>query len=152
MKIREVAEGGPTSPPPRTDVLSPLGGGEFIKLGLRAVYGDLEPSFYAEPIVRKPSVYNGMPFQVEVGMVYGGALNPHGTGAGGEVRQQGTAALPAGLVRHNAGRAVCGLEAIRPRAEERTGHPVRASNNPGPRVWYKAALLVGVEGSNSPPR
>lgn len=76
MKIREVAEGGADLPPPRTDVLSPLGGGEFIKLGLRAVYGDLEPSFYAEPIVRKPSVYNGMPFQVEVGMVYGGALNP----------------------------------------------------------------------------
>lgn len=59
--------------PPPTDCLSPLGS-EFIKKGLKSVYGDNHPSHYGKPVVRPISVYNGNPFSVEAGIVYGGDL------------------------------------------------------------------------------
>ncbi len=58
---------------PNTDCLSPIGP-TLIKKGLRNVLSGLKPKFYAPPITRDPSVYSGHPFQVEVGMVYGGQL------------------------------------------------------------------------------
>ena len=58
---------------PNTDCLSPIGP-TLIKKGLRNVLSGLKPKFYAPPITRDPSVYSGHPFQVEVGMVYGGEL------------------------------------------------------------------------------
>ena len=61
--------------PPETICLSPLGE-LFIRKGLMNVYGDLKPSFYSRPIIRKPSIYNGNPFAVEVGLVYGGDIPP----------------------------------------------------------------------------
>ena len=59
--------------PPPTDCLSPLGS-EFIKKGLKSVYGENHPSHYGKPIMRPISVYNGNPFAVEAGIVYGGDL------------------------------------------------------------------------------
>ncbi len=59
--------------PPQTDCLSPLGE-VFIRKGLMNVYGELRPSFYSKPIVRKPAIYNGNPFAVEAGLVYGGDI------------------------------------------------------------------------------
>ncbi len=59
--------------PPPADCLSPLGE-EFIRKGLRNIYDDLHPSFYSKPISRPVSTYNGNPFSVEVGLVYGGDL------------------------------------------------------------------------------
>ncbi|HLH86301.1 MAG TPA: DNA topoisomerase VI subunit B, partial [Thermoplasmataceae archaeon] len=59
--------------PPPPECLSPLGE-DFIRKGLKNVYGDERPSFYCRPVSRPLSVYNGNPFSVEVGMVYGGLL------------------------------------------------------------------------------
>ncbi len=59
--------------PPQTDCLSPLGE-TFIRKGLMNVYGELRPSFYSKPIIRKPAIYNGNPFAVEAGLVYGGDI------------------------------------------------------------------------------
>ena len=59
--------------PPPTDCLSPLGE-EFIIKGLKNVYEEHHPSFYCRPVIRKASVYNGNPFAVEAGLVYGGDL------------------------------------------------------------------------------
>ncbi|MFQ5907346.1 MAG: DNA topoisomerase VI subunit B [Thermoplasmata archaeon] len=58
---------------PPTDCLSPIGE-RLIRTGLRNVVGTLRPEFYAPPITRPPTVYGGHPFQVEVGIVYGGDL------------------------------------------------------------------------------
>ncbi|MCL4329396.1 MAG: DNA topoisomerase VI subunit B [Candidatus Thermoplasmatota archaeon] len=58
---------------PPSDSLCPLGQ-EFIRKGLLNVYGDLHPSFYSKPVMRPPAVYNGNPFSVECGIVYGGDL------------------------------------------------------------------------------
>ena len=58
---------------PQTDCLSPIGE-TLIKKGLRNVLGGAKPKFYAPPVTRDPKVYSGHPFQVEVGMVYGGEL------------------------------------------------------------------------------
>ncbi|MCK4757504.1 MAG: DNA topoisomerase VI subunit B [Thermoplasmata archaeon] len=58
---------------PQTDCLSPIGP-TLIKKGLRNVLSGLRPKFYAPPVTRDPKVYSGHPFQVEVGMVYGGEL------------------------------------------------------------------------------
>ncbi|MEE9236565.1 MAG: DNA topoisomerase VI subunit B [Thermoplasmata archaeon] len=58
---------------PPTDCLSPIGE-LLIRKGLRNVVGRLHPEFYCPPITRPPSVYEGHPFQVEVGIVYGGDL------------------------------------------------------------------------------
>ncbi|TLZ43513.1 MAG: DNA topoisomerase VI subunit B [Methanobacteriota archaeon] len=60
---------------PPTDCLSPIGE-RLIKKGLKNVLGSLRPEFYAPPLTRDPAVYAGNPFQVEVGIVYGGDLPP----------------------------------------------------------------------------
>jgi len=60
---------------PPTDCLSPIGE-RLIKRGLKNVLGNLRPEFYAPPLTRDPAVYAGNPFQVEVGIVYGGDLPP----------------------------------------------------------------------------
>ena len=60
---------------PPTDCLSPIGE-RLIKKGLKNVLGDLRPEFYAPPLTRDPAVWSGNPFQVEVGIVYGGDLTP----------------------------------------------------------------------------
>ena len=58
---------------PPTDCLSPIGE-RLIKKGLKNVLGGLKPEFYCPPVTREPNVYTGNPFQVEVGIVYGGQL------------------------------------------------------------------------------
>lgn len=60
---------------PPTDCLSPIGE-RLIKKGLKNVLGILRPEFYAPPVTRDPAVYSGNPFQVEVGIVFGGDLPP----------------------------------------------------------------------------
>ncbi len=60
---------------PPTDCLSPIGE-RLIKKGLKNVLGSLRPEFYAPPLTRDPAVYTGNPFQVEVGIVFGGDLRP----------------------------------------------------------------------------
>jgi len=60
---------------PPTDCLGPIGE-RLIKRGLKNVLGNLRPEFYAPPLTRDPSVYSGNPFQVEVGIVFGGDLPP----------------------------------------------------------------------------
>lgn len=60
---------------PQTDCLSPIGEA-LIKRGLKNVLGSMRPEFYAQPVTRQPAVYGGNPFQVEVGIVYGGELQP----------------------------------------------------------------------------
>lgn len=59
---------------PPTDCLTPIGE-LLIRKGLRNVVGSLRPEFYCPPITRSPAVYEGHPFQVEVGIVYGGNLS-----------------------------------------------------------------------------
>jgi DNA topoisomerase-6 subunit B len=59
--------------PPPTDCLSGLGP-EFIRKGLKSVYGENKPSHYSKPISRPVSIYNGNPFSVEAGLVFGGNL------------------------------------------------------------------------------
>ncbi|MDD5416895.1 MAG: DNA topoisomerase VI subunit B, partial [Candidatus Aenigmarchaeota archaeon] len=59
---------------PPTDCLSPIGESVLET----AVKKDLGVEFTAA-ITRKPSVYRGMPFQVEVCIGYGGKLDPTGT-------------------------------------------------------------------------
>src|SRR5437016_14123661 len=60
---------------PPTDCLSPIGE-RLIKRGLKNVLGGLRREFYAPPLTRDPAVYSGNPFQVEIGIVYGGDLPP----------------------------------------------------------------------------
>src|SRR5947199_10371997 len=60
---------------PQTNCLSPIGE-RLIKRGLKNVLGNLRPEFYAPPVTRDPAVYAGNPFQVEIGIVYGGDLPP----------------------------------------------------------------------------
>jgi len=57
--------------PPRADHLSPIGS-EIIKIGLSAI---LKPEF-VDAVTRKPAVYGGHAFIVEVGIAYGGAIQP----------------------------------------------------------------------------
>jgi len=59
--------------PPPTDCLSGLGT-EFIRKGLKNVYGENKPSHYSKPVSRPVSIHNGNPFSVEAGLVYGGSL------------------------------------------------------------------------------
>ncbi|RLJ07160.1 MAG: DNA topoisomerase VI subunit B [Candidatus Aenigmatarchaeota archaeon] len=54
---------------PPTDVLSPLGA-QLIEEGLRK---ELSPEFVVA-VTRPPAVYRGFPFQVEVGLAYGGEI------------------------------------------------------------------------------
>lgn len=54
---------------PPTDCLSPLGS-ELIESGLRK---ELNPEFTAA-VTRSPEVYRGWPFQIEVGLAFGGSV------------------------------------------------------------------------------
>ncbi len=65
--VKAIKEVKLTRPP--TDCLSPLGSG-FIESGLRK---ELNPEFVAV-VSRSPEVYRGWPFQVEVGIAYGGSI------------------------------------------------------------------------------
>ncbi len=62
---------------PKTDCLSPIRS-MLIKKGLKNVLKGYRPEFYAPPTTREPCVYSGNPFQVEVGLVYGGDLPSDG--------------------------------------------------------------------------
>ncbi|MFW6144163.1 MAG: DNA topoisomerase VI subunit B [Candidatus Natronoplasma sp.] len=62
---------------PKTDCLSPIKG-MLIKKGLKNVLKGQHPEYYAPPTTRDPEVYSGNPFQVEVGLVYGGDLAKEG--------------------------------------------------------------------------
>ncbi len=55
---------------PPTDVLSPIGE-ELITAGLRK---EIKADFYVA-VTRSPAVYRGNPFQIEVGLAYGGELS-----------------------------------------------------------------------------
>ncbi|MCH7701458.1 MAG: DNA topoisomerase VI subunit B [Planctomycetes bacterium] len=74
---------------PRTDCLAPIGG-EAILSGLLK---GIEAEFYAAT-TRSPAVYRGNPFQIEVGLAYGGELGTdrhddpeeNGRGHGGATR------------------------------------------------------------------
>lgn len=58
---------------PPTDCLSPVGE-KALEKGLRK---EMNPEFVAV-ISRHPSVYRGYPFQIEIGVGYGGDLDPEG--------------------------------------------------------------------------
>ncbi len=58
---------------PSADCLSPIGP-LLIKKGLKNVMKEYKPEYYVPPVTREPAVYSGNPFQVEVGIVYGGDL------------------------------------------------------------------------------
>ncbi|MFP4000845.1 MAG: DNA topoisomerase VI subunit B [Thermoplasmata archaeon] len=58
---------------PKTDCLAPIKS-LLIKKGLKNVLKGDHPEYYAPPTTRDPEVYSGNPFQVEVGLVYGGEL------------------------------------------------------------------------------
>ncbi len=73
-KILDAIKGVKIMAPP-TDCLSPIGE-KLIKKGLKNVLGSLKPEFYSPPLTRDPAVWQGNPFQVEVGIVYGGELPP----------------------------------------------------------------------------
>src|SRR2546426_12544893 len=47
-----------------------------MKRGRKNCIGTLRPDCYAPPLTRDPAVYSGNPFQIEVGIVYGGDLPP----------------------------------------------------------------------------
>jgi len=66
--IKAIKEIKLTRPP--TDCLSPLGS-VSIENGLRK---ELDPEFVAT-ITRPPAVYRGWPFQIEVGIAYGGSIS-----------------------------------------------------------------------------
>ncbi len=59
--------------PPQTDCISPIGEA-LIRKGLKNVLDETRPEFYSPPVSRAAKVYSGNPFQVEVGIVYGGNL------------------------------------------------------------------------------
>ncbi|MFW6040233.1 MAG: DNA topoisomerase VI subunit B [Thermoplasmatota archaeon] len=62
---------------PETDCLSPIKS-LLIKKGLKNVLKGYRPGFYSPPTTRDPDVYSGNPFQVEVGLVYGGEIPSDG--------------------------------------------------------------------------
>ncbi len=57
---------------PPTDCLAPIGEA-LVRQGLRKETTDVSPE-YITTVTRPPSVWGGHPFQVEVGIVYGGTL------------------------------------------------------------------------------
>ncbi len=57
---------------PPTDCLSPIGE-QLVRRGLKKETEDVSPEFITT-VTRPPSVWGGHPFQVEVGIVYGGTL------------------------------------------------------------------------------
>ena len=58
---------------PQTDCLSPIGE-VLIRKGLKNVLDEMKPEFYTPPVTRESKVYQGNPFLVEVGIVYGGNI------------------------------------------------------------------------------
>jgi DNA topoisomerase-6 subunit B len=60
-------------PPPQTDCLAPIG----VEHILKGMHKELGAEFYAAA-TRKPSIYRGNPFQIEVGIAYGGKLEGDG--------------------------------------------------------------------------
>jgi len=58
---------------PSTECLSPIGEA-LIRKGLKNVLDEAKPEFYTPPVTRAPRVYSGNPFQIEVGIVYGGNI------------------------------------------------------------------------------
>ncbi|MEE9323345.1 MAG: DNA topoisomerase VI subunit B [Candidatus Aenigmarchaeota archaeon] len=67
-RLIEIVKGQKLMKPP-TDCLSPLGN-EMVKEGLKK---EMNPE-WTESITRPPEVYRGWPFQVEVGLAYGGSI------------------------------------------------------------------------------
>ena len=59
---------------PSTDCLSPIGN-EALAKSLESEY-DLE---FVKSVTRRPTVYRGFPFQVEVAIGYGGELDAEGS-------------------------------------------------------------------------
>ncbi len=57
---------------PPTDCLAPIGE-TLVRRGLKKETEDVSPEYIAT-VTRPPSVWGGHPFQVEVGVVYGGSL------------------------------------------------------------------------------
>jgi DNA topoisomerase VI subunit B len=57
-------------PPPRTDCLAPIG----VEHILKGMHKELGAEFYAAT-TRKPAIYRGNPFQIEVGLAWGGKLD-----------------------------------------------------------------------------
>ncbi len=57
---------------PPTNCLSPIGE-QLVRRGLKVQTQDVSPE-YITTVTRPPSVWGGHPFQVEVGIVYGGTL------------------------------------------------------------------------------
>jgi DNA topoisomerase-6 subunit B len=60
-------------PPPQTDCLAPIG----VEHILKGMHKELGAEFYSAT-TRKPSIYRGNPFQIEVGIAYGGKLDGEG--------------------------------------------------------------------------
>jgi len=60
-------------PPPRTDCLAPIG----VEHLLKGMHKELGAEFYAAT-TRKPAIYRGNPFQIEVGLAWGGKLDSEG--------------------------------------------------------------------------
>jgi len=60
-------------PPPRTDCLAPIG----VEHLLKGMHKELGAEFYAAT-TRKPAIYRGNPFQIEVGIAWGGKLESDG--------------------------------------------------------------------------
>jgi DNA topoisomerase-6 subunit B len=60
-------------PPPRTDCLAPIG----VEHLLKGMHKELGAEFYAAT-TRKPAIYRGNPFQIEVGLAWGGKLEADG--------------------------------------------------------------------------
>lgn len=63
--------------PPPSDCLSPIGD-VLIKKGLMHILDGERPEFYATPVTRPAHIYNGNPFTVEAGIVYGGDIPSDG--------------------------------------------------------------------------
>jgi len=61
-------------PPPQTDCLAPIG----VEHILKGMHKELGAEFYAAT-TRKPAIYRGNPFQIEVGLAWGGRLDSEGT-------------------------------------------------------------------------
>ncbi|MFB6115760.1 MAG: DNA topoisomerase VI subunit B, partial [Candidatus Nanohalobium sp.] len=59
---------------PPTDCLSPIGE-DLVEKGLKK---ELNPD-HIFSVTRKPTVYKGNPFQVEVGLAYGGDIDEEGS-------------------------------------------------------------------------
>ena len=60
-------------PQPRTDCLAPIG----VEHILKGMHKELGAEFYAAT-TRKPTIYRGNPFQIEVGLAWGGKLDGEG--------------------------------------------------------------------------